>query len=216
MKYQFFTLLLSVICIVNANAQKKDEVNFTDAFQLDSTEYFMIPKLISGDNEAAYGKGKGYLPYGNYSEINLYNAATGTVKKVFNGQLAIITPFFTRRFFSYQDPEPAAAAMPVNILPGHIIYLARTENFNDDNGLDTEDPIYLYISTRTGENLKQITPKGLHVLSWTVSKDKKMILVRVMNDKSGNKKFGNGDDELYYRVDLNEDISLIKCYQVNL
>ncbi len=43
-----------------------------------------------------------------------------------------------------------------------------------------------------------------------------MILVKVQNDKNGNKKFGNGDDELYYRIDLDADISKIQCYQVNM
>jgi hypothetical protein len=43
-----------------------------------------------------------------------------------------------------------------------------------------------------------------------------MLLVKMQKNTNGNKKFGNGDDELYYRVDLDEDISKIKCYQVNL
>jgi hypothetical protein len=76
--------------------------------------------------------------------------------------------------------------------------------------------LYLYISTRTGDDLRQITPKGLNVLSWTLSKDKKMILVKVQNDKNRNKKFGNGDDQLYYRIDLDDDISKIQCYQINM
>ncbi|HEU4859043.1 MAG TPA: hypothetical protein VFT15_04370, partial [Chitinophagaceae bacterium] len=75
---------------------------------------------------------------------------------------------------------------------------------------------YLYVSTKTGDNLKQITPKGFYVLSWTLSKDKKMILVKGKNDKNNNKKFGNGDDELYYRIDLDDDISKIQCYQINM
>ena len=76
--------------------------------------------------------------------------------------------------------------------------------------------LYLYISTKTGDNLRQITPKGFYVISWTLSKDKKMILVKGKNDKNKNKKFGNGDDELYYRIDLDDDISKINCYQINM
>jgi len=76
--------------------------------------------------------------------------------------------------------------------------------------------LYLYISSKTGDNLKQITPKGFNVVSWTLSKDKKMILVKGQNDKNGNKKCGNGDDEVYYRIDLNDNIAKIQCYQINL
>ena len=125
----------------------------------------------------------------------------------------MIQSFNKRDYYYHKDRE---TEIPVNILPKHIVYLARTENFNGDNALDNQDPVYLYVSTKTGDNLKQITPKGFHIISWTVSKDKKMILVKIQNDKNNNKKFGNGDDELYYRIDLDDDISRIQCYQINM
>jgi hypothetical protein len=215
MKQILLTLLLSVTISTLTFGQKfgKDEVNFSDPFQIDSSEYFLIPKLIDNDNQQAYGKGKGYLPWGNYSDILFYNSKTNQTKKLFNGQLALIAPFNSRRYYYDYGKEQE---MPANILPNHIVYLARTDNFSGDNALDTDDPLYLYISTKTGDNLKQITPKGFNVVSWSTSKDKKMILVKVQNDKNGNRKFGNGDDELYYRIDLNDDISKIQCYQINL
>ena len=159
-------------------------------------------------------KERGYLPWGNYSDVYFYDSKKNQTKKVFDGQLALITPFFSSRY--YYGIEKGKD-IPVNILLNHIVYLARTENFNGDNALDTEDPLYLYISSKTGDNLKQITPKGFNVVSWTLSKDKKMILVKGQNDKNGNKKFGNGDDEVYYRIDLNyDDIAKIQCYQISL
>ena len=214
MKQTLMTLLFSAIFSTLAFGQKfgKDEVNFSDPFQIDSSEYFLIPKLIDNDYQQTYGKGKGYLPWGNYSDIVFYNSKTNQSKKLFNGQLALIAPFYSRRYYNNDKEQD----IPANLLPNHIVYLARTDNFSGDNALDTDDPLYLYISTKTGDNLKQITPKGMNVVSWSASKDKKMILVKVKNDKNGNKKFGNGDDELYYRIDLNNDISKIQCYQISL
>jgi hypothetical protein len=194
-------------------AQKKEEINFSDPFQIDSSEYFLIPRLVDNDNRDEYGKGKGYLPSGNYSEVFFYNASTKQTKRVFECLLALIQPFTAQHYNYFNRNEPHT---PRNILPDHIVYIARTDNFNKDNGLDTEDPQYLFISSKTGNNLRQITPKGLNVVSWTLSKDKKMILVKVQDDKNRNKKFGNGDDELYYRIDLEADISKIQCYQVNM
>jgi hypothetical protein len=43
-----------------------------------------------------------------------------------------------------------------------------------------------------------------------------MILVKGQNDKNGNKKFDHGNDQLYYRVDLDDDIAKIRCYQLSL
>lgn len=215
MKQIFLTLILSTTFSALAFGQKfgKDEVSFSDPFQIDSSEYFLIPKLIDNDNLQAYGKGKGFLPWGNYSDILFYNSKTNQTKKLFNGQLALITPFNSKRnYYDYGNERE----MPTNILPNHIVLLARIDNFSGDNSLDNEDPLYLFISTKTGENLKQITPKGFNVVSWNISKDKKMILVKAQNDKNGNKKFGPGDDELYFRIDLNNEISKIQCYQINL
>jgi hypothetical protein len=35
-------------------------------------------------------------------------------------------------------------------------------------------------------------------------------------DKNGNRKFGEGDDDVYYRIDLKDDISQIEARQVKL
>jgi hypothetical protein len=215
MKHILMTLLFAAMLSNLTFAQKfgKDEVNFSDAFQIDSSAYFLIPKLVDNDNQQAYGKGKGYFPWGNYSDILFYNAKTNQAKKLFNGQLVLIAPIYSRRNY-YNDHKEQDEVN--NILPAHIVYLVRSDNFNGDNALDTDDPLYLYISTKTGDNVKQITPKGFNVVSWSISKDKQMLLVKVQNDKNGNRKFGNGDDELYYRIDLNNDISKIQCYPINL
>jgi hypothetical protein len=213
MKYAAFAFLLPLLLSLQASAQKGDEVNFTDAIQLDSSEYFLIPKLLDDNAPSVYGKGKGYVMWGNYSDIFFYNSATGTTKKLFGPTLSLIVPFHPRVYYGYGVKPPDT---PPNFLPRHIVYLARTENFNGDNALDSDDPVYLYLSTRSGEQLKQITPKGMNVLSWIISRDKKFLLVKVQQDKNGNKKFGNGDDELYYRVDLADDIAQVKCYQIVL
>ena len=212
MKHRQAIVILFALLSTAAFAQKKDEINFSDPYQIDSSEYFLIPRLVDNDNKEEYGKGKGYLPWGNYNEVFFYNSTTKQTKKLFSGQLALIQPLTAQRY-NYSDRREADT--PRNILPNHIVWIARTDNFNNDNGLDTEDPQYLFISTKTGE-LKQVTPKGLNVVSWILSKDKKMILVKVQNDKDGNKKFGNGDDELYYRIDLYPNISKIECYQVEM
>ena len=89
MKHIQATFILIAFFSTTLFAQKKDEINFSDPFQIDSSEYFLIPRLVDNDNQEAYGKGKGYLPWGNYSEIFFYNAATKQTKKLFNGQLRI-------------------------------------------------------------------------------------------------------------------------------
>ena len=212
MKQVIAALFLTSFISSASFAQKKEDINFSDPFQIDSSEYYLIPELVDNDNKDVYGKGVGFLNWGDYIDIYFYNSTTKQAKKLFD-TLALIQSFTKREYYYDKGRE---TEIPANILPKHIVYLARTENFNGDNALDNQDPVYLYISTKTGNNLTQITPKGLTVISWTLSKDKKMILVKMRNDKNKNKKFGNGDDELYYRIDLDDDISKIQCYQVEM
>lgn len=208
------TFIVAILFFALASAQKKEEINFSDAFQLDSSEYFLIPRLLDDSNKDPFDKGKGYVLWGHYTDILFYNTKTNQTKKLFEGKPSLISPFLQKRSsYYYQETGPDLAN---NILPALIIYSIITDDFNGDKVLDSEDPSYLFVSTKTGEDLTQITPKGFDVVSWTVSKDKKIILVKGRIDKNKNKKFGNGDDQLYYRVDLNNDISKIKCYQVNL
>ena len=213
MKQILITTLLIAVFTTSIFAQKKEEVNFSDPFQIDSSEYFLIPQLVDEDNKQVYGKGVGFLPWGDYIDVYFYNSTTRQTKKVFGDKLALIQSFNPRRYYYEKDKE---SEIPANILPKQILYIARTDDFNGDKALDSHDPLYLYISSKTGDNLTQITPKGFNVLSWTLSKDKKMILVKGQNDKNKNKKFGNGDDQLYYRIDLSDDISKIQCYQINM
>ncbi|MET0391732.1 MAG: hypothetical protein ABW019_01270 [Chitinophagaceae bacterium] len=208
-------LLLGVICYCSAFSQKV-EINYSTPLQIDSSEYFMIPELIDNDNKEAYGKGKGYLLWGNYTDIYFYNAKTNESKKLFGTTLALVSSFNTGRQYYYDRPGDQEEKAPANILPRHILYLARTADYNGDKALDSDDPVYLYLSDKTGNNLARITPEGMNLVSWTLSKDKQMILVKLQRDKNGNKKFGQGDDDVYYRVDLQEDVSKVKCYPLPL
>jgi hypothetical protein len=208
------TFIVALLFFALASAQKKDEINFSDAYQLDSSEYFLIPRLLDDSNKDQFDKGKGYILWSYYTDILFYNTKTNQTKKLLDGRLALISPFLQRRSSYYnQEKEPD---LTNNILPKLILYSITTDDFNGDKVLDSDDPSYLYISTNTGEQLRQITPNGFDVISWTVSKDKKIVLVKGRIDKNKNKKFGNGDDHVYYRIDLNDDISKIQCYKVNL
>ena len=63
MKHCQAIVILFALLSTAAFAQKKDEINFSDPYQIDSSEYFLIPRLVDNDNKEEYGKGKGYLPW---------------------------------------------------------------------------------------------------------------------------------------------------------
>jgi hypothetical protein len=79
---------------------------------------------------------------------------------------------FSKKDYYYDKGKETE--IPANILPKHIVYLARTENFNGDNALDSQDPVYLYISTKTGEQLDADHSKRLlcHFLDFIERQEK--------------------------------------------
>lgn len=204
-------VLLSLCSIAQSG---KSEISLSEPFQIDSSEYYIFPRFVDDYNRDAYGSGKGYLPGQDYSEIFFYNSRTKETKKLFD-DVVLIQSFNPQRYYGYYD-ERKTEEPPANILPNHIIYLARTDNYNGDKGLDSKDPVYLYISTKAGTDLKRITPVDFNVTHWFTSKDKKIIFVKLQEDTNKNKKFGQGDDDVYYRIDLDNDVSKIKCYPVAL
>ena len=83
MKQGLTALLLFTFFSTTTFGQKKEEINFSDPFQIDSSEYFLIPELVDNDNKETYGKGTGFLPWGDYIDIYFYNSNTKQIKKTF-------------------------------------------------------------------------------------------------------------------------------------
>src|SRR6188474_818696 len=104
MKQIITALLLITFISTTIFAQKKEEVNFSDPFQIDSSEYFLIPELVDNDNKDLYGKGVGFFSWGDYMDIYFYNSTTKQTKKLFAGQLALIQTFNKRQYY-YDKPR---------------------------------------------------------------------------------------------------------------
>jgi hypothetical protein len=207
-------IVLFYVMAISVRGQKRLELIYADPIQIDSSGWFMMPREVDEDGSRKEVYGKGYIPHGTYSDIAFYNVETNETKWLFGDQRALIIPFTLRTtYYGYFREQEKATTQ---CLPTCIIYLARTEDFDKDHSLDVRDPLYLFASTRNGDSLTRISPEGIHILSITVSADKKYLLLRALKDSTGNKKFGKGDDQLYYRVDLAENISQIKCYAIAL
>jgi hypothetical protein len=213
MKQTFLTAALSlVISTLSGQKPVKNIIAFSDAVQIDSSDYFLIPILAKIDNNNIYGKSATKTPVGSYSDILFYNSKTNISQKLFPNESVLISPMFAS--VAYGNSEPSNSYL--NLLSTQILYLVRIDDFNNDNTLTLDDPLYLYISTKSGQNLRQITPKGFTVTSWTLSKDKKTLLVKGQIDKNKNGKYEEDDDEIFYRIDLNDDISKIQYSQLSL
>lgn len=204
------------IALILANvslAQKSGGVSFADTIQVDSSEYFIIPHHLESDDKQEYGKGKGFFMWGAYTEVSFFNSLTNEVHNIFEGKKVLISAF-RERYFGYREESPVEK-LP-NFLPNHILYMVRSSDYNKDGALDSEDPVYIYVTDKKGKGLRQITPDGFNVLSFKVSTNGKTVMVRAQKDVDGNKKFRPGDEQVYFKLEMNTDIEKIKCLPINI
>ncbi len=196
-----------------AQIRSSDAVAYSQPMQVDSSDYFIIATIVDKTNKAKYSFGQIgiYRGMGNWTNVLFYNSKTNKTKKLFsNGPIAV---------GSVTQANYSTGSMGTNILSAiienNILFMVRNDEYNNDGIIDEDDPVSVFISTKSGEGLRQITPKDMHVLSWQLSKDKKTIIIKLQKDKNGDKKFTD-EDEIIYQIDMNDDISKIKFYPINI
>jgi len=65
-----------------------------------------------------------------------------------------------------------------------IFYSITTDDLNKDGKLDGDDPDYLFISDKSGNNLKQISPSGYYVRSWKLISETNKVLMETVAVKA--------------------------------
>lgn len=66
----------------------------------------------------------------------------------------------------------------------YIFYSITTDDLNKDGNLDDDDPDYLFISDKSGNNLKQISPAGYDVRSWKLISATNKVLMETVAVKA--------------------------------
>ena len=66
-----------------------------------------------------------------------------------------------------------------------------------------DDPTYLYVSDKKGNNFKQLTPDNYNITSWDVVKGTSKIILQAQKDSNGDKKLDGNDEVIPLIVDVN-------------
>lgn len=210
----FFTLSTFSQPINGVDYKNRDSVSYRQPIQIDSSDYFIIAKQIAKSDRAKYNTNLDYFGNPSYwaeefycEDIIIYNRKTHDSKNLFKIKPSLVLAISD--YSSYGGMNISA------ILKKHLLFLAKTYDHNKDGILDHSDPLYLFLATKSGDSLTQISPNGYNVITWTLSKDKKNILVKMVKDTNGNNKYSD-EPEIFYQIDLHDDISKIKCYPINI
>lgn len=90
----------------------------------------------------------------------------------------------------------------IDIFKSNIVYTVVSKDYNLNNELDEDDPNYLYVSDKEGNNFRQISPEDCHIISWDIVKGTSKIIMQGQLDENGDKKFDVNDRIIPFIVDL--------------
>lgn len=86
----------------------------------------------------------------------------------------------------------------------HIFYSITSDDFNKDKKLTEEDPKYLFVSDKEGNDFRQISPSNYDLQNWQFIKSVNKVLLTVRKDSDKNNKFDDKDEVTTFEVDIDK------------
>lgn len=160
--------------------------------EVDSSGILMFPLSMG---ETRWEKGSvSYkdMPAGRYWNIIFHNAKTGA-HHLLSEQKMLISSFESK--YSSDGGGVAYSAK-------YIFYQVITDDYNNDKKLDGDDPQYLFVSDKEGNNFRLVSPPGYDMRNWQFIKSAGKVLITATKDSDNNKKFGENDELVVFSADI--------------
>jgi len=217
MKKLLDTIIIITVIASTCFGQEKFQngVSYTNPLKIDTSNYYLTGNLIKKSERNKFNllSNNGYYLAPIWTNVYIFNPETKSAIKMFSNSLNCIysiTTSYPSHYTSSRNITPQSA-----ILKNCILFSVKTDEYNKDGVIDEDDPVSLFITTKSGENLTRITPADMNVTGWSSDDKDKKLFVMLQKDKNGDKKFTD-EDEVLYIIDLNEDFSKIKMTPINL
>ena len=168
------------------------DVNIGSFSEIDSSGIMMIPLVLSSGNDdreeiPGYSNSGGAT---NYWNILFYNSISREQHLLTDKKILI-------NEFSDDDRSTDK----------HIFYSVITDDFNSDKVLNKNDPHYLFITDKQGNNFMQVSPTGASVRSWQYIKASNKIVMTVIKDTTHDKEFDEKDEVSIFEYEINKSAS---------
>ena len=188
------------------------------AIQVDSSNNFILggqPNKTEKIKYATEDRSQGYSSYTGdvslWTNAYIYNDSTKRIVKIFDIPLIGVYPALNTMSMMKYDYFYQKTILS-GVSKDNLIFAVKTDTYNKDGIIDSDDPVYLFISKKDGTDCKQITPNGMNVTNWRLTNEGNGIIVTIQPDINGDKKFT--EDEELYQVQLDSNISKIKILPI--
>ena len=181
------------------------KLHFNQPVSVDSSAVVMYPLTLDKNDEEDRGLGSSYSNPATYWNIVFYNTATGQSHLLDDRRKMVICSYTPSNSNAGSSPEQGSRESGHNQVDKFLYYSIIITDFNKDGRLNSDDPTYLFVSDKNGENLKQVSPTNLNVSSWQTIKATNRILLQVTKDSNGDGQFTDKDETIPMAYDLSKD-----------
>ncbi|RYY82143.1 MAG: hypothetical protein EOO15_23465 [Chitinophagaceae bacterium] len=200
---KFLTLPVLAACTLAASAQRpgRDVASISQPIQVDSSHDYLVGTFPDKTNrmQINLSGNSPLLSTMGWTNLYLYNTRSHKSQKVFSeGPLLvypIVNPYNSQPVYS--PYESIASGMSTDFL----LIVAKSDSYAKDGFVDDDDPNVLYLVSKAKWQVSRLTPPNANVVSWTLSKDRYTLLVKMQQDQNGDKKFSD-EEVLLNQADL--------------
>jgi hypothetical protein len=96
-----------------------------------------------------------------------------------------------------------------------IFYTVATDDYNKDKKLTNEDPKYLFITNKEGNNFRQISPVNYDLNNWQFIKSSSKVIMTVKKDSDKNNKFDDKDEVSTFEIDLEKGTEAKEIFTID-
>ena len=158
----------------NDTTTKAIQILFAEPQIIDSSHIIIYPLLFEKISYESYGSGGGEKT--SYWNLIFYNTETAQQHLLTSDKKILI---YSINLSSSTSSSSSGDIWTngINIFKSYIIYTAVSKDYNSNNQLDQDDPNYLYVSDKEGNNFRKISPEDYNITSWNVVKGTSKIIM---------------------------------------
>jgi len=184
------------VAIIN-NPKNNFNVQTNSFTEIDSSGIIMFP--LSMSESGRYGGESSYykeIPQNSYWNIIFYNSKTSAYHLLSDRKMLIK---------NFDIKYSSANYLDIGYTGKYILYRVTVEDYNMDKKLNSDDPEYLFVSDKEGNNFRQLSPEDYDLKSWLFVKSTNKILMAVAKDSDHNKIFEDKDEITTFQIDIDQD-----------
>lgn len=159
----------------------------------------------------SFGQTKTYVEYSKLTDLEATEFMVASIEN--SSKVGVVNPFLlfinTRTGENKQIDFPKDSYIQTieqikidNLGINKVIILGKTVNLDGNKSIDWSDPLQIFVSSPSGEDLKQVTAKEYFVRTWNVNKETGTLVVSGHYDTNKNGKKDKEDKNEIILIDL--------------